>query len=150
MRPRGVDRAPVFVDTGYVFALVNTRDQWHEAATSWERRLAAQKRRLLTTEFVLMEIADGLAAVRYRIGAIRIIATLRASSLVEIVPATSDLFAAALDLYQNREDKEWGLTGCSSFVTMERRALTAALTTDDHFRQAGFSPLLLDTPSLDG
>ncbi|MCL5946852.1 MAG: PIN domain-containing protein [Chloroflexi bacterium] len=100
------DRAPVFLDTAYVYALVNTRDQWHEAATTWERRLAAEKRRLLTTEFVLLEIADGLAAVRYRVGAIRIIAALRTSSLVEIVPATSNSFAEAFELYQNREDKD--------------------------------------------
>lgn len=96
------DRAPVFLDTAYVYALVNMRDQWHEVATTWERRLATEKRRLLTTEFVLLEIADGLAAVRYRIGEVRIISALRASSLVEIVPSTSDLFAEALDVYQNR------------------------------------------------
>lgn len=143
-RPRTPDRAPVFLDTAYVYALVNTCDQWHEVATTWERRLATEARRLLTTEFVLVEIADGLAAVRYRIGAIRIIAALRASSLIEIVPATSDLFAEALDLYQNRSDKNWGLTDCSSFVTMKLHGLTSVLTTDEHFRQAGFHPLLLE------
>jgi uncharacterized protein len=143
------DRAPFFLDTAYIYALVNTRDQWHSAAATWERRLAAERRHLLTTEFVLMEIADGLAAVRYRAGAVRIIATVRTSSLVEIVPTTSDLFAATVEMYQNRDDKEWGLTDCSSFVTMTRHGLTAALTTDEHFRQAGFHPLLLDRPSVD-
>lgn len=103
----------------------------------------------MTTEFVLLEIADGLASLRFRIGAVRIIAALRASSLVEIVPATSDLLEAALDLYQHRDDKEWGLTDCSSFVAMERRGIRGALTTDEHFRQAGFRPLLLDHPSRD-
>ena len=56
---------------------------------------------------------------------------------------------AAIELYQNRDDKEWGLTDCSSFVTMTRRGLTAALTTDKHFRQAGFHPLILDRALLD-
>jgi predicted nucleic acid-binding protein len=138
------ERTPIFLDTAYVNALVNTRDQWHEAAVQWERRLAADKRRLVTTEFVLVEIADGLAAVRFRAQAVQVIATLQASPLVEIVPASSQLFTAALALYRNRADQDWGLTDCASFVVMSERSLSAALTTDDHYRQAGFRVLLLE------
>jgi predicted nucleic acid-binding protein len=139
--------APLFLDTAYVYARVNTRDQWHQAAVQWETRLAAEQRRLVTTEFVLMEIADGLAAVRFRAQAAGVIAVLQASALVEIVPASSRLFAAALDMYRNRADKDWGLTDCSSFVVMTEHSLSDALTTDEHFRQAGFRPLLADDRS---
>jgi predicted nucleic acid-binding protein len=135
---------PVFLDTAYVNALINTRDQWHTVATQWERRLAAEKRRLITTEFVLIEIADGLATVRFRAAAARIIGVLRASSVVELIPASSALFAEALELYENRADKDWGLTDCTSFVVMRDHGLSEALTADEHFRQAGFRPLLLD------
>jgi predicted nucleic acid-binding protein len=45
-------------------------------------------------------------------------------------------------LYRKHADKEWGLTDCLSFVVMTRRGLTEALTADEHFRQAGFRPLL--------
>lgn len=41
-------------------------------------------------------------------------------------------------------DKEWGITDCISFIIMKDYALTDALTADDHFRQAGFKPLLLE------
>ena len=101
----------------------------------------------MTTEFVLVEIADGLAAIRFRVQAAQVIATLRASPLVEIIPASSQLFSAALELYRSRTDKDWGLTDCASFVTMGERALSEALTTDDHFRQAGFRVLLLEDDS---
>jgi uncharacterized protein len=137
------DRTPIFLDTAYVNALVNTRDQWHDAAVQWERKLSTDKRRLVTTEFVLVEIADGLAAVRFRVQAVQVVATLQASSLVEIIPASSQLFTAALELYRSRGDKDWGLTDCASFVVMNERGLSEALTTDDHFRQAGFRALLL-------
>jgi predicted nucleic acid-binding protein len=139
-------RAPIFLDTAYVNALVNTRDQWHDVAMQWERQLAVDKRRLVTTEFVLVEIADGLAAVRFRAQAVQVVTTLQASPLVEIVPATSRLFTAALALYRSRADKDWGLTDCTSFVVMDERSLSEALTTDDHFRQAGFRALLLEDP----
>jgi predicted nucleic acid-binding protein len=141
------DISPVFLDTAYVNALVNSRDHWHPAAVTWEQRLAAQKRLLVTTEFVFIEIADGLAAVRFRAQALRVIDVLRTSPLVEVVPSSSELFNAALELYGQRADKDWGLTDCSSFVVMHERRLTDALTMDEHFRQAGFRPLLLgDAP----
>ena len=137
---------PAFLDTAYVTALINTRDQWHEAAVRWQRQLALERRRLLVTEFILVEIADALASVRFRAHAIEIIAKLRASALVEIVPVSSGLFQDALILYEDRQDKDWGLSDCTSFVVMNQQNLTEALTTDDHFRQAGFRPLLLENP----
>jgi predicted nucleic acid-binding protein len=98
----------------------------------------------VTTEFVLVVIADGLATVRFRVQAVQVIATLQASPLVAIIPASSQLFTAALELYRSRGDKDWGLTDCASFVVMNGRGLSEALTTDDHFRQAGFRVLLLE------
>src|SRR5262245_60255789 len=65
--------------------------------------------------------------------------------LVEIVPASSQLFPAALALYRSRADKDWGLTDCASFVVMSERGLAEALTTDEHFRQAGYRVLLLES-----
>ena len=48
----------------------------------------------------------------------------------------------AVDLYDDRRDKMWGLTDCLSFVVMQDNGLTDALTADDHFRQAGYRVLL--------
>lgn len=138
---------PVFLDTAYVNALINTRDQWHSTAVRWEQRLKADRTPLVTTEFVLIEIADGLAAVRFRTHAARVLATLRSSSLVKIIPCSSTLFAAGLALYQSRSDKDWGLTDCISFAAMSEERLSAALTSDDHFRQAGFRALLIEDES---
>ena len=140
------DQAPVFLDTAYVHALVNTRDRWHDAAVRWERHLAAERRRLLTTKFVFVEIADGLAAVRFRAHASRVITALQTSPFVEVVPASSPLLVAALELYRNRADKDWGLTDCTSFIVMNEQAVSDALTADEHFRQAGFQALLLEDP----
>lgn len=144
------DPEPLFLDTAYVNALINTRDQWHEAAVRWEQKLAVDRRRLMTTEFILVEIADGLAAVRFRVQAAQAIAALQASPLVEIIPASSKLFTSALELYRSRPDKDWGLTDCASFVVMHERAISEALTTDEHFRQAGFRALLLEDTSQGG
>jgi uncharacterized protein len=57
---------------------------------------------------------------------------------VEIVPLTEDLYSRSLNLFRDRTDKEWGLTDCISFVLMNERKITHALTADVHFQQAGF------------
>jgi predicted nucleic acid-binding protein len=132
----------VFLDTAYANALINTRDQWHERAVVWQERLAKERRPLLSTEFVLVEIADGLAAVQFRKHAVQIINLLQDNPFVEIVPLSSKLFAEALELYKKRTDKRWGLTDCTSFIVMQRYGIIDALTTDEHFQQAGFRALL--------
>src|SRR6185437_9804603 len=57
---------PLFLDTAYVYALLNTRDEWHERAKNWQAFLAARRQTLITTEFILVEIGDGLANLRFR------------------------------------------------------------------------------------
>ena len=99
---------------------------------------------LFTTEFVLLEIANALSKVRFRSKALSLIQIIRSNPAVEIVPVSAELLAAGFDLYQNRLDKDWGLTDCTSFVTMRDRGLHSALTSDEHFRQAGFRALLLE------
>ncbi|CAN5746036.1 PIN domain-containing protein [soil metagenome] len=132
-----------FIDTSYVYALINPNDQWHPEAKLWQRELGTNNR-FITSEFILTEIADGLSSLAFRKAASRAIRFIKANPDVEIIPVSSDLFDQALDLYENRDDKDWGLTDCTSFVVMREHEIEDALTTDAHFRQAGFNPLLLD------
>lgn len=134
----------LFLDTAYIYALFNSRDQWHERALLLQRKIVAEDRSLITTEFVLVEIANGLSSLKFRQDAANIIHSLQGNTFVKIVPASSELFQNALELYERRQDKSWGLTDCASFVVMRENNITEALTTDEHFRQAGFKALLLD------
>ena len=67
---------------------------------------------------------------------------LRNNPDVTIVPFTDPLFEQGMNLYQQRPDKEWGLTDCISFAAMTQEQLTTAFTSDRHFEQAGFAKLL--------
>ena len=60
-------------------------------------------------------------------------------------PLSEALLQQGLALYRARPDKDWGLTDCVSFVLMKQEGITEALTADVHFRQAGFTALLLET-----
>jgi uncharacterized protein len=61
---------------------------------------------------------------------------------IEVILLTDHLYRLAFTLFKKREDKEWGLVDCISFIVMEDRGITDALTADIHFQQAGFRALL--------
>lgn len=128
-----------FVDSYYLLALVNTKDKDHDAAL---RHSQGRTLGLVTTTWVLVEFADALSAVGARTRAARFIRGFRAEPFVEVVLPTYEQFDRALDRYEQRPDKDWSLTDCLSFLLMEERGITEALTADHHFEQAGFRPLL--------
>ena len=129
----------VFADAFYFVARLNRHDQHHERVLKFSQGFRA---RLLTSDWVLMEVADALAASECRGRVREFILHLRGTAACEIVPASRELLDRALDLYHQHADKQWTLTDCVSFVIMRERDLTGALTGDRHFEQAGFAALL--------
>lgn len=97
---------------------------------------------LVTTEFVLTEVGDGLSHPGNRARFAQLLQLLRAQADVEIVPASHELFHNGCELHAERPDKEWSLTDCLSFVVMKGRGLEQALSSDHHFEQAGFQLLM--------
>jgi predicted nucleic acid-binding protein len=130
---------PVFADTFFFLALINPRDAAHQAAVSF---IHARPAPLVTTAWVLTELADGLAGSRDRPLFPKILADLDREPPAIVVPPTQDLFERGKRLYLARQDKQWSLTDCISFVVMQDRGLAEALTADHHFEQAGFTALL--------
>jgi predicted nucleic acid-binding protein len=131
----------VFADANYWIGLFNPNDDLNTAALTASRGLA--KTRLVTSEMVLAEVLNGLAkyAVLRKQTAAAVDAIM-ADPNTEVVPQSALLFRDALALYRQHEDKDWGLTDCSSFVIMGQRGLREALTYDRHFEQAGYVALL--------
>jgi predicted nucleic acid-binding protein len=134
----------LFLDTSYLIALLRRSDALHERAVAWRRRITG---RLLTTEYVVVEFLDAMAAAPVRRAAVETVTALRSSSAVEVVPATSAILTDAISVFAQHADKEWGLTDCASFVVMRARGVHEALTGDRHFEQAGFRALLRTAPN---
>lgn len=132
----------VFADSNYWVALLNPRDVLHEKAQALSRQFDFSQ--IVTTEMVLVELLNSCstAGQRLRQTAAEAVRSLRDSSEAKVVRQTSDLFERALERYRSRPDKTWGLTDCASFIIMEDEGLTAALSHDHHFVQAGFQALL--------
>jgi predicted nucleic acid-binding protein len=97
---------------------------------------------LVTTEFVLLEVANAFCAPAWRGKAIKLIDGLRSMPNLKIIEADSSLLSEGWHLYCGRLDKEWSLTDCVSFAVMEEGQIHQAFTSDHHFEQAGFDKLL--------
>jgi uncharacterized protein len=130
----------LFLDTALVRGLLSRTDQHHEDALRLEPRLPTAAE-IWTTEAVLVEIANTMSSTN-RLAAARFIEMLYRTRNARIEPVTSELLQRGLTLYRSRPDKQWGLTDCISFVVMADRGITDALTTDQHYVQAGFNALM--------
>jgi uncharacterized protein len=99
---------------------------------------------LVTTEEVLTEVLNYFAewGPEARGAAVLAIDRIRRRPATLVVPQTSDGFDRALQRYRERLDKGYSLTDCGSMRVMEDRGIVDILTSDRHFAQAGFRPLL--------
>ncbi len=127
----------IFVDTSAWIASVIKRDSLHPQTIAVMNELKSKDAKLITTENVLFEFANALSSVRHAY-----IDVIRTLSNLEIISSSEDLFEKSLTLYRDRNDKEWSLTDCSSFIVMQEKPMIYAFTSDKHFEQAGFIKLL--------
>ncbi len=129
----------MLLDTSGLLCLFDRRDFRHPDALGFYN--AARMR--LTHNYVLVEFV-ALAQARHasRVEALAFVIDLFDDPEVEVVWVNERLHQRALILLQERLDKAWSLCDAVSFLLMQQRSLTEALTTDHHFEQAGFIKLL--------
>jgi len=129
----------VFADTFYFLALLSPSDAAHQAVVEY---IARTSESIITTAWVLTEVADGLASTSGRRLLADFVRELEDEAEVTVVLPDEQLWRRGLDLYAQRPDKEWSLTDCISFVVMQERGVVESLTAAHHFEQAGFVALL--------
>lgn len=132
----------LFVDTNYLVALTNPKDQWHIRAREAQNEIGVV--RLVTTELVLIEVLNYFAAGRaeFRRAAAKLVRRLLADPDIETIAHTPDVFLDALALYESRFDKSYSLIACISMNVMRERGIQQVLTHNNHFAQEGFTVLL--------
>jgi predicted nucleic acid-binding protein len=138
----------VFADTCYWIALLNPGDALRDVAMLRTRELSRQGARIVTSEFVLVEVLTFVSGhdARVRTNAAAWVDRIRTASTPEIIPCSSESFWQAVRLYRERPDKQYSHTDCASSNLMRGRGARDALTNDHHFEQEGFRALLKDSP----
>jgi predicted nucleic acid-binding protein len=124
----------IFLDTGFVFALISPKDEHHERALRVFEALKTNgtAERLLTTNHV---VAETITLVR-RIGheeATRVGDRLYSGDLARIYWATPDDERTAFAWFKRHRDQTYSFVDCLSFVVMEKLGIREALTMDSDF-----------------
>ena len=130
---------PIFVDSFAWIAAINKSDNYHEISLRILEELLNKQAKLITTNYVVVETINALSKVEFRKTVIEFIDKLGKSPSVQIVKITDEIYNNAWTLYQQRMDKDWGITDCTSFEVMQMFNIRKAFTSDKHFEQAGYS-----------
>lgn len=136
-----------FVDTSGWYALIDRNDSVHARAVGIVQELVRDGSRLVTTDYVLDE---SFTLARVRSGATaasRLLDLVDQTAAVDVVWINPDRFGAARTMFRKQLDQGYSFTDCTSFVVMRESRLADAVTTDRHFRHAGFRLLLPAAPA---
>ena len=131
----------VFVDTAGWMACADGADASHRRASGARDAALEAGNTLVTSDFVVDET---LTLIRFRLGLAAADSWWRqidASRRLRWERVDSERFEKARHLFFQYNDKDFSFTDCTSFVIMRELRLTHAITTDAHFRQAGFQML---------
>ena len=134
----------VLLDTSGFFALMDTRDPAHLKARHWLESQRGRPRPL-TTEWIVGETCTLLVARKrpHLVG--RFLDYLAQSTALLVLNPDEDLLVSAKQFIRRRAEQGYSFVDCLSFCIMQERRISQALTTDAHFRKAGFTALLVDS-----
>ena len=127
-----------FIDTFYLVALSNQRDQWHRCVLLFSQSL--DDYHLYTVDEVLAEYLTFCSASKphIRAEAARKVRNVLNDPYITVFPQNHTSFLDALAFYETRLDKHYSLTDCVAMQVMRREGLTDVLSNDHHFMQEGF------------
>ena len=125
----------VLVDTAFLVALLDPRDDLNGRAVELAKALARDRVSVITTDAVLLEFANYFARGPLRLHAARWLSVLRADPGWEVVAVERDLLLRAEVRFARHADKDWSLTDCHSMELMRERRIRDVATTDAGFAQ---------------
>lgn len=130
------------MDTAGLIALGNKQDSFHEKSWGIQQKLVLGNTNFICSDFIIAEFCNAFSKVKLRETAIKMIKSIYESERWEIAPVSDSLMLKSFNLFEQMQDKEWGLVDCSSIILSRERKLSMIFTTDKHFEQAGFEILL--------
>ena len=138
----------VFIDTWYLIALLNPRDNAHSEAMDLQPHLEGATGGIVVTDAVLMELGNFYSArgdaFRHAAGELIALALRIGDAPYTLVFIDQPRLQRAIELFVQHQDKQWSLTDCSSMIVLKELGITEIATGDGHFREARFEMLMTE------
>jgi len=134
--------AEVFIDTSGFYAQWDRNDPTHEQARAW---LKANRGKFIavTTEWVIGETCTLLMARKAPHLIAPFLDQLSATRALRSINPDAETLDETKRFLRRHADQGYSFVDCLSFCVMNNHRVLKALTTDLHFRKAGFHPLLV-------
>lgn len=128
----------IYIDTGAFLSRYVANDQYHHRAVKAWKRIARERTRCFTSNFVLDETLTLLARrAGYAFAAERA-GIFYDSAVLTILRPDRDDEISALEYFQKYADQKVSFTDAVSFVLMRKAKLKRVFSYDRHFQHAGF------------
>lgn len=132
----------IFIDTSAFIALEDKKDINHNKALKFKDELAIEKKRWITTNYILDETYTLLLLDLGYLKTIQFkknIDELVEHNLLIIFEINSEIEKAAWKTFEYfNKDKFWSYTDCTSKIIMENYSIIECFSFDKHFEQMGF------------
>ena len=126
----------VFVDTSGFYAELDSTDPSHKLAKDAFVLALREKRKLITTNYVVHE---SWAVIQARLGWDAVDAWRdRLVSLCDVVWVTQEIHNLGEARCRQARQRHLSLTDCISIEVMRRRRIESAIAFDEHFEREGF------------
>ena len=135
----------IFVDSGFLIAIVDHTDVASAQAIRLQRELVSDHRvTLFTTRAVLNEF---LAHFSRGTGDARRRTATFAKDVLDgpnycVLSVDDACYREAIELYEARPDKHYSMVDCIGMTVMRRSGIETVVTTDRDFEQEGFRNLM--------
>jgi len=132
----------IYVDTGAWIAITDASDQYHRQAVKMYSLLKKQRKRFVTTDYVIDETVTRLrydaghpSALRY----LDLLALAQETGTLHVVYNTESIFQKAITVFRRYDSVDLSLTDCVSFVVCRQLEIPYAFSFDKHFPIMGIS-----------
>ncbi len=134
--------AELFWDTSAFFALLNSDDPAHRTVREVAASASAERRRNVTSDWIVGECCTLLVARRRPHLVTRFLDYTEDRRALTVVPSDEVLTGQTKAFLRRHLDHAYSFVDCASFVIMAQRKIAEAVTTDRHFAAAGVVPRL--------
>jgi predicted nucleic acid-binding protein len=132
----------VFADSSGLYALADLRDPCHATAERCVAGLVKSRARLVLTDYIIDEVCTLAKARAGGYAALRLLDIIDRSAAFRMIWIGEERFESAKAFFRKHADHGYSFTDCTSFMVMQELGISEVLSSDRHFTQAGFRPLL--------
>jgi len=127
----------IFIDTGAFLALADNSDFFHDFTTSAYQKILKQKAIVYTSNYVIDEV---ITLIRSRVGHDAAVAFIKGFEIsrINVLRITEIDEDSAKNIFTKYKDKQFSFTDCTSFALIDRYAINAVMSLDEHFGQYGY------------